>query len=149
MSGTVNQGGERSGSSGPGRDIANLDLDKVIHERARLVLLTYLSSSDKAEIGFTELRDELGMTGGNLSVQLKTLEEAGYIKIEKRFVENKPYTGVALTARGHKALSDYMGELEVIVASLRGASTRTQSDTRRPNGIGAAKAGSRGEKKGG
>jgi DNA-binding MarR family transcriptional regulator len=138
-----------SDSSGPGRDIASLDLDKVIHERARLMLLTYLASSDKAEIGFTELRDELGMTGGNLSVQLRTLEEADYVKIEKRFVENKPYTGVALTARGQKALSDYMGELEVIVASLRGASARSQSDTRRPNEAGATKAAPKGQRKGG
>jgi DNA-binding MarR family transcriptional regulator len=112
-----------SGSSGAGRDIASLDLDKVIHEKTRLMLLTYLASSDKAETGFTELRDELRMSGGNLSVQLKTLEEADYVKIEKRFVENKPYTGVALTAHGQKALSDYLGELEVIVASLRGTST--------------------------
>jgi DNA-binding MarR family transcriptional regulator len=60
------------------------------------------------------------MSAGNLSVQLKTLEEAGYVQIEKRFVANKPYTGVGLTVRGQKALSDYLGELEVIVASLRG-----------------------------
>jgi DNA-binding MarR family transcriptional regulator len=109
-----------SSGSSTAPDLAALDLDKVIHERARLMLLTYLASSDKAQTGFTELRDGLRMSAGNLSVQLKTLEEAGYVKIEKRFVENKPYTGVGLTARGQKALSDYLGELEVIVASLRG-----------------------------
>jgi len=43
------------------------------------------------------------------------------VQIDKRFVENKPYTGVALTAKGQRALSDYLGELEVIVASLRGS----------------------------
>jgi DNA-binding MarR family transcriptional regulator len=117
----ANSGGERSGSSGTARDLAGLDLDKVIHERARLMLLTYLASSDKAQTGFTELRDELRMSAGNLSVQLKTLEEAGYVRIDKRFVENKPYTGVALTAKGQRALSDYLGELEIIVASLRGS----------------------------
>jgi DNA-binding MarR family transcriptional regulator len=117
----ANPGGERSGSSGTARDLAGLDLDKVIHERAKLMLLTYLASSDKAQTGFTELRDELRMSAGNLSVQLKTLEEAGYVQIDKRFVENKPYTGVALTAKGQRALSDYLGELEVIVASLRGS----------------------------
>jgi DNA-binding MarR family transcriptional regulator len=119
MSDGAKTGGESSGSSTV-PDLAALDLDKVIHERARLMLLTYLASSDKAQTGFTELRDELRMSAGNLSVQLKTLEEAGYVKIEKRFVENKPYTGVGLTTQGHKALSDYLGELEVIVASLRG-----------------------------
>jgi DNA-binding MarR family transcriptional regulator len=119
MSGTANRGDESSGSSAA-PDLAALELDKVIHERARLMLLTYLASSDKPQTGFTELRDELRMSAGNLSVQLKTLEEAGYVQIEKRFVANKPYTGVGLTVRGQKALSDYLGELEVIVASLRG-----------------------------
>jgi len=84
------------------------------------MVLTYLASSDRTETGFTELRDELGMSAGNLSVQLKTLEEAGYVRIGKRFVENKPYTGVALTARGQLALSEYLSELEIIVASLKG-----------------------------
>ena len=93
MSGDTNPGGSRSGSTGSRRALAALDLDKVIHERARLMILTYLASSDKAETGFTEIREELGMSAGNLSVQLRTLEEAGYVKIDKRFIENKPYTG--------------------------------------------------------
>ena len=84
------------------------------------MLLTYLASSERAQTGFTELRDELRMSAGNLSVQLKTLEEAGFVRIEKRFVDNKPYTGVSLTVQGQKALSDYLEELEVIVASLKG-----------------------------
>ena len=121
MIGDAGTGGESSGSSGPVRELADLDLDKVIHERARLMILTYLASSESAQTGFTELRDELRISAGNLSVQLKTLEEAGYVQIEKRFVANKPYTGVALTASGQKALTAYLGELEVIVASLRGS----------------------------
>jgi DNA-binding MarR family transcriptional regulator len=104
----------------PREGIGKLDLDKVIHERARLMVLTYLASSDRAETGFTEIRDELGFTAGNLSVQLKTLEEAGYLKIAKRFVKNKPFTGISLTVAGEKALSAYLNELEVIVASLKG-----------------------------
>jgi len=120
MSGAAGRGGESSGSSGRAHELADLDLDKVIHERARLMLLTYLASSERAQTGFTELRDELRMSAGNLSVQLKTLEEAGFVRIEKRFVDNKPYTGVSLTVQGQKALSDYLEELEVIVASLKG-----------------------------
>jgi DNA-binding MarR family transcriptional regulator len=104
----------------PRAGIGRLDLDKVIHERARLMVLTYLASSDRAETGFTELRDELGFTAGNLSVQLKTLEEAGYIMSVKRFVGNKPFTGLSLTVEGEKALAAYLNELEVIVASLKG-----------------------------
>ncbi len=106
------------GGNRPG--IAGLDLDKVIHERARLRVLTYLASSAQVETGFTELRDELGFSSGNLSVQLKTLEAAGYLRIEKRFVRNKSFTGVSLTVDGHRALSAYLAELEVIIASLKG-----------------------------
>jgi DNA-binding MarR family transcriptional regulator len=91
--------GEAGGSS-----IADLDLDKVIHERSRLRILAFLASSASGEIGFTELRDALGFTAGNLSVQLKTLEEAGYLKIDKRFVANKSYTGLRLTPKGESAL---------------------------------------------
>jgi DNA-binding MarR family transcriptional regulator len=101
--------------------LAGLDLDRIIHERARLVILTYLASSEDAETGFSELKSELGFSAGNLSVQLKTLEEAGYVRIEKRFVDNKPFTGVRLSVKGEKALSAYLAELEVIVASLKGA----------------------------
>jgi DNA-binding MarR family transcriptional regulator len=101
--------------------IGRLDLDKVIHERARLRVLTYLASTERAETGFTELRDELGFSAGNLSVQLRTLEEAGYVGIRKRFVGNKPFTGVSLTMDGSRALSAYLAELEVIVASLKDA----------------------------
>jgi DNA-binding MarR family transcriptional regulator len=109
------------GSSGRNaRQLSGLELDRVIHERARLVLLTYLASSDKAETSFTELRDTLALTAGNLSVQLRTLEEAGYVKIEKRFVGNKPFTGVRLTVKGEKAITAYLENLEVILTALRG-----------------------------
>jgi len=99
--------------------LSSLGLDKVIHERARLMILTYLASSPENEVGFTEMRDSLGFTAGNLSVQLRTLEEAGYVVIEKRFVANKSFTGARLTSSGQRALSSYLSELEVIVASLK------------------------------
>jgi DNA-binding MarR family transcriptional regulator len=109
-----------------GKALSDLDLDRVIHERSRLMVLTYLSTSESGEAGFTEMRDGLGFTAGNLSAQIKTLEEAGYVSVDKRFVANKSYTGVSLTNEGQKALSAYLAELEVIVASLKvgaGAST--------------------------
>lgn len=109
------------GSSGRReRSLSGLELDRVIHERARLVLLTYLASSENAETSFTELRDKLALTAGNLSVQLRTLEEAGYVKIEKRFVANKPFTGVRLAVKGEKAITAYLENLEVILTALRG-----------------------------
>jgi len=110
------------GSSGrKERSFSGVELDRVIHERARLVLLTSLASSDRAETSFTELRDKLGFTAGNLSVQLRTLEEAGYVKMDKRFVSHKPFTGVRLTVKGEKAITTYLGNLEVIVTALRGS----------------------------
>lgn len=110
------------GSSGrKERPLSGLELDRVIHERVRLVLLTYLASSESAETSFTELRDKLALTAGNLSVQLRTLEEAGYVRIEKRFVGNKPFTGVRLTVKGEKAITAYLENLEVILTALRGA----------------------------
>ncbi|MGO8694129.1 MAG: transcriptional regulator [Rectinemataceae bacterium] len=148
MSGDANPGGSRSGSTGSRRALAALDLDKVIHERARLMILTYLASSDKAETGFTEIREELGMSAGNLSVQLRTLEEAGYVKIDKRFIENKPYTGIGLTVRGQQALTDYLGELEVIVASLRGSSAATPPAADRSGRKRTASAASKGRRQG-
>jgi DNA-binding MarR family transcriptional regulator len=98
---------------------AGIALDKMIHERARLMILTHLATSGERETGFTELRDSLGFTPGNLSVQLKTLEEAAYIRTEKRFVGRKPFTGVRLTPSGAEALESYLVELESLIASLR------------------------------
>jgi DNA-binding MarR family transcriptional regulator len=99
--------------------IGALDLDRVIHERARLVILSYIASSAEPEVAFTELRDELGFSGGNLSIQLKTLVDAGYLRVEKRFKDNKPFTGATLTAEGARALSSYLAELEVLLDSVR------------------------------
>lgn len=103
------------------RKLGELELDRIVHERARLMILTHLASSTEAETGFTELKGSLAMSAGNLSVQLRTLEDAGYVGIEKRFRDKKPWTGVALTVEGRKAIEAYLKDLEVIVASLRGA----------------------------
>jgi len=103
-----------------GKELGALELDRLIHERARLVILAFLSSRGEPETGFTELRDELGLSGGNLSIQLKNLEEAGYVGIEKSFREGKPYTAVRLTPRGKRALEIYLADLEVVVASPTG-----------------------------
>jgi DNA-binding MarR family transcriptional regulator len=108
--------------------LASVDLDKLIHERSRLMVLTYLSTSDRGEAGFTELRDGLGFTAGNLSVQIKILEEAGYVRVEKRFVAKKSYTGVSLTNEGQKALSAYLAEMETIIASLKAGANKGGTD---------------------
>jgi len=65
--------------------IGSLVNDKIIRERARLLILTYLASSDVKAVAFSAIRDALDFTAGNLSIQLKTLMEAGYIGITKEF----------------------------------------------------------------
>lgn len=92
--------------------------DKVIHERARLRILVYLASSEEPETGFTLMQSELGMTAGNLSVQLATLESSGYVRVSKSFVGRKPYTGISLTPEGKNALENYLGEMQAMLASL-------------------------------
>jgi len=93
-------------------------MNKLVHEQSRLKLLTMLASGS-GPIPFTQIRDGLSMTAGNLSIQLKTLEEAGYIRTEKYFSDNKPRTDVSITRAGEKALMEYLDELEELVAGLR------------------------------
>lgn len=76
-------------------------IDDVIHGRLRLGVMAYLSSASPAIFG--ELRDKVGATDGNLSTHLKKLEEAGYVRQEKRFVGKKPQTRIFLTDSGRKA----------------------------------------------
>jgi DNA-binding MarR family transcriptional regulator len=93
-------------------------MNKLVHEQSRLKILTMLAT-EKGAVPFTSIRDGLSMTGGNLSVQLKTLEEAGLISTEKYFVDNKPRTDVSITKDGRDALMEYLEELESLLAGLR------------------------------
>jgi DNA-binding MarR family transcriptional regulator len=61
-------------------------LNKIIHERARLLILTYLASNEKKEISFNELQESLDFSSGNLSVQLRKLQQADYVDIQKNYV---------------------------------------------------------------
>ena len=84
-------------------------IDEVIHGRIRLGTVAYLSTVQSAL--FNELRDKVGTTDGNLSTHLRKLEEAGYVAVEKSFVNRKPQTRIALTAAGRKA---WLGWLEAM-----------------------------------
>ncbi|MEI6387358.1 MAG: transcriptional regulator [Spirochaetota bacterium] len=99
--------------------IGELTLDRVIHERARLIILSYLAQAGDREVAFTELRDGLGFSSGNLSIQLKVLSDAGLVSVEKRFRERKPFTGATLTAEGGLALQAYIREIESLIDSVR------------------------------
>ncbi len=94
-----------------------LKLDRVIHEKGRMAIMSLLAAN--AELSFTEMRDTLGMTDGNLSVHLRTLQEAGYIGVTKSFQNRKPLTTCALTESGRKAFAEYIDLLEQIVRASR------------------------------
>lgn len=88
-------------------------LDRVIHERGRLAIMSLLAAVDS--LSFTELKEQLKMTDGNLSVHMRTLEEGGYISVTKSFVNRKPRTEYALTPEGRAAFGEYLRNLEEIV----------------------------------
>ena len=94
-------------------------INKIIHERARLLILTYLASSEKAAVSFNELQKELDFSSGNLSIQLKKLQAAEYLTIQKTFRNNKPYTSVSITPFGSEALYRYVEEMEALIHSLK------------------------------
>lgn len=88
------------------QDLRSLtDLDRVIHEPARLLIVSILAAVEKADFLF--LQRESGLTKGNLSAHLSKLEEAGYVKIEKTFKGKLPLTVCSLTKAGRAALEDY------------------------------------------
>ncbi|MCP4020764.1 MAG: ArsR family transcriptional regulator [Desulfobacteraceae bacterium] len=95
------------------------EIDKIIHERVRLLILTYLASNEQSEVSFTELIGSLHLTSGNLSIQLKKLSDVEYVQINKTFKNNKPYTTVFITENGSKALQAYVKEMERIINVLK------------------------------
>ncbi len=94
-----------------------LQLDRVIHEKGRLAIMSMLAASP--ELSFTELRDALEMTDGNLTTHIKALQQEGYISVAKSFQKNRPLTTCSLTAAGRKAFAEYIGLLEKIVRQNR------------------------------
>ena len=89
------------------------DIDAVIHERVRLAIVAALAVS--AELSFNELKSMLELTDGNLSAHSRTLDDAGYIVVEKAFRGRRPYTTMRLTTKGRKAFSRYLETLRQIV----------------------------------
>ena len=90
-----------------------LQLDRVIHEKGRLAIMSALAASP--ELSFTELRDTLNMTDGNLTSHVRTLQEEGFIAIAKSYEKNRPLTTCSLTTAGRKAFAEYINLLEQIV----------------------------------
>lgn len=96
--------------STPFEELANLD--KLVHEPARLAILTALSVCESAD--FLSLRRLTGLSDGNLSVQLSKLEEAGLVGIQKQFMARKPKTLASITAKGSLAIQRHWDQLDTI-----------------------------------
>lgn len=94
-----------------------LQLDRVIHEKGRLAIMSMLAASP--ELSFTELRDALTMTDGNLTTHIRALQEAGYLAVAKSFQNRRPLTTCSLTAAGRRAFTEYINLLEKIVQQNR------------------------------
>ena len=92
------------------------ELNETIHQPVRLRIMAALVTLDSGdEVDFTYLRDLLDVTDGNLGAHLRKLEEAGYIAVNKTFVERKPHTYVAATAAGRKVFREHVAALESIL----------------------------------
>lgn len=93
----------------PSNPFDHSQIDDVIHGRLRLGVMAYLSSSSPAVFG--ELKEKVGATDGNLSTHLRKLEEAGYVRQEKRFVGKRPQTRIFLTEAGRSAWLDWIDRM--------------------------------------
>jgi DNA-binding MarR family transcriptional regulator len=88
-------------------------LNRVIHEKGRLAIMSALAAAP--ELTFTELRDLLDMTDGNLTTHIRTLQQEGFVSVAKSYQNNRPLTSCALTPAGRKAFAQYIDVLDQIV----------------------------------
>lgn len=92
-------------------------IDEVIHQRTRLAIMATLAGVGRLD--FNDLKAQLGLTDGNLSTHLTSLEKAGYVKVAKTFKGKKPRTTVSQTARGRRSLTSYIDLLQGILAKAK------------------------------
>lgn len=117
-------------------DIADIvsDLNRTVHEPARLAILTVLSACDSADFVF--LRAAAGLTAGNLSVQISRLEEVGLVTVEKIIERRRTVTIVSLTNGGRHELEDYWSAMDRIRQSVRqGKSSNINSPVTSPGRV--------------
>ena len=95
------------------------DLDKVIHERMRVGIISALAANDK--LSFNDLKRLLETTDGNISVHARKLEEAGYLECNKSFEGRRPKSEYRITAAGRKALHRYLEHIEAVIKATRRA----------------------------
>lgn len=93
------------------------NLDRLIHERLRLGIISALAANES--LTFSDLKNLMNTTDGNLSVHARKLEEAGYISCSKFFEGRLPKTEYKLTAAGRSALEDYLSHMEALIKQMR------------------------------
>ena len=93
------------------------DLDPVIHQRVRLGIVSALAAGGATS--FTDLKAALDLTDGNLSVHARKLEDAGYVRVRKSFVDRMPHTEFELTDAGLAALTAYLDQMEAVIQAAR------------------------------
>ncbi|MFZ5940898.1 MAG: winged helix-turn-helix domain-containing protein [Bacteroidota bacterium] len=86
------------------------ELDPLLHSQLRLAIISMLISSDKVEFG--HIKEETQAAAGNISIQIKKLQDAGYIRVEKTFRNNYPKTLLSITEKGMKAFEAYVNDLK-------------------------------------
>jgi DNA-binding HxlR family transcriptional regulator len=106
-----------SSPTSPAVQGGTLALDGLIHERVRLGIVSALSVNDR--LAFTELRQVLDTTDGNLSAHARKLEDAGYIECRKVFAGRVPRTDYSLTTLGRARLTDYLAHMEALIRMTR------------------------------
>jgi DNA-binding PadR family transcriptional regulator len=104
------------------------DLDPLIHERLRLGILSVLVVQES--LSFTELRDLLQTTDGNLSVQARRLEEAGYVACDKKFEGRKPKSTYRLSSAGRAALEEYLEKLSNFLPDIAQVKRKSMNSLR-------------------
>ena len=94
------------------------ELDRVIHERMRLGIISALAANEK--LSFGDLKKLLNTTDGNISVHARRLEEAGYVTMQKSFKGRVPLTEYSITRDGKRALERYLNHMEALIKAMKG-----------------------------
>lgn len=94
-----------------------LQLDKTIHEKGRLAIMSLLAASPN--LSFTEIRDTLGMTDGNVTAHMRTLQQAEYVAVTKAVRKKRSLTTYSLTQGGLEAFETYLNNLEAVLRQTR------------------------------
>jgi DNA-binding transcriptional ArsR family regulator len=108
----------RATAATPASEIAT-SLDRLLHDRMRLGIVSALAAAPGMSLSFTELKAALSATDGNLGGHVRKLEDAGYVSCDKTFDGRTPRTDYGLTASGRRALEKYLNHLDAIIRATR------------------------------